>query len=100
MAAVQRGEAAQEHLDRVRTLLDSTAEAIATVLSEDDSGIGIVMQNHAGAGTALDALHIARRVEPRPPAELANLLTLDALIRTYGMEAVELEDLMLQLRCL
>ena len=32
--------------------------------------------------------------------ELANLLTLDALIRTYGMDADELEDLMLSVRCL
>jgi hypothetical protein len=44
--------------------------------------------------------HIARRAEQRTPAELANLLTLDALIRTYGMDASELEDLMLQVRCL
>ena len=44
--------------------------------------------------------HIARRAEQRTPAELANLLTLDALIRTYGMDAAELEDLMLQVRCL
>ena len=42
--------------------------------------------------------HIARRVEDRTPAELANLLTLDALIRTYGMDADELEDLMLRVR--
>ena len=42
--------------------------------------------------------HIARSVESRTPAELANLLTLDALIRTYGMDADELEDLMLQVR--
>jgi hypothetical protein len=44
--------------------------------------------------------HIARSVESRTPAELANLLTLDALIRTYGMSVDELEDLMLQVRCL
>ncbi len=31
--------------------------------------------------------HLARRVEARTPAELVNLLTLDALIRTYGMDA-------------
>lgn len=42
--------------------------------------------------------HIARSVEARTPAELANLLTLDALIRTYGMDAAELEDLMLYVR--
>ena len=44
--------------------------------------------------------HIARSVEARTSAELANLLTLDALIRSYGMSADELEDLMLQVRCL
>ena len=44
--------------------------------------------------------HVARRVEQRTPLELSNLLTLDALIRTYGMSADELEDLMLQVRCL
>ena len=44
--------------------------------------------------------HIARAVEQRTPAELANLLTFDALIRTYGMDSDELEDLMLQVRCL
>ena len=44
--------------------------------------------------------HVARSVEARTPAELANLLTLDALIRTYGMSADELEDLTLQVRCL
>ena len=44
--------------------------------------------------------HFARRVEQRTPAELANLLTLDALIRTYGLDADELENLMLQVRCL
>ena len=42
--------------------------------------------------------HIARRAEARTSAELANLLTLDALIRTYGMDADELEDLMLWVR--
>jgi sugar phosphate isomerase/epimerase len=44
-------------------LVQASAEAIAAVLSEDSSGIGIVMQNHAGAGTALDALQIARRLD-------------------------------------
>jgi sugar phosphate isomerase/epimerase len=44
-------------------LVEGSAEAIAAVLSHDSSGVGIVMQNHAGAGTALDALHIARRVD-------------------------------------
>jgi sulfite reductase beta subunit-like hemoprotein len=44
--------------------------------------------------------HVARSVEARTPAELANLLTLDALIRTYGMNADELEDLMLRVRVL
>ncbi len=42
--------------------------------------------------------HIARRVEERTPAQMMNLMTLDALIRTYGMDAAELEDLMLQVR--
>jgi len=42
--------------------------------------------------------HVARSLEPRNPAELANLLTLDALIRTYGMDADELMDLMLWVR--
>ena len=44
--------------------------------------------------------HIARSAELRNSAELANLLTFDAVIRTYGMSADELEDLMLQVRCL
>ena len=44
--------------------------------------------------------HVARSVEHRTPPELATLLVLDALIRTYSMDASELEDLMLQLRCL
>ena len=44
--------------------------------------------------------HVARSVESRTPADLANLLTFDALIRTYGMSADELEDLMLEVRCL
>ena len=44
--------------------------------------------------------HIARSVESRTLAEMANLLALDALIRTYGMDADELEDLMLRVRCL
>jgi len=43
--------------------------------------------------------HIARRVEDRTPAQMMNLMTLDALIRTYGMDADELFDLMLQVRC-
>jgi hypothetical protein len=44
--------------------------------------------------------HIARRAEQRTPAELANLVTLDALIRTYGMDESELTDLLLTVRCL
>ena len=44
--------------------------------------------------------HVARSVEAPTPAEMAKLLTFDALIRTYGMDAVELEDLMLSVRCL
>lgn len=42
--------------------------------------------------------HLARRIEARTPAELMNLLTLDALIRTYGMDAEELTDLTLLVR--
>jgi hypothetical protein len=42
--------------------------------------------------------HIARRVEERTPAQMMNLMTLDALIRTYGMDGDELFDLMLQVR--
>ena len=42
--------------------------------------------------------HLARRAEYRTPAELMNLLTLDALFRTYGMDADELEELMLWVR--
>ncbi len=44
-------------------LVEGSADAIGTALSADDSGVGVVMQNHAGAGTALDALHIARRLD-------------------------------------
>jgi sugar phosphate isomerase/epimerase len=44
-------------------LVEGSAAAIAAALADDDSGVGIVMQNHAGAGTALDALHIARRLD-------------------------------------
>jgi hypothetical protein len=44
--------------------------------------------------------NLARRVEQRTPAEMMNLLTLDALIATYGMDAAELHDLMLELRSL
>ncbi len=44
--------------------------------------------------------HLARRVEIRTPAEMMNLLTLDALIATYGMDADELHDLMLLVRSL
>jgi sugar phosphate isomerase/epimerase len=44
-------------------LVEGSADAIAAALADDDSGVGIVMQNHAGAGTALDALHIARRLD-------------------------------------
>jgi hypothetical protein len=39
--------------------------------------------------------HVARRVEKRTPTEMLNLLTLDALIATYGMDADELRELML-----
>ena len=44
--------------------------------------------------------HLARRVEKRTPAEMMNLLTLDALIATYGMDADELHELMLMVRSL
>ena len=44
--------------------------------------------------------HLARRVEARTPAEMANLLALDALIATYGMDADELRELMLLVRSL
>jgi len=44
-------------------LVQGSAEAIAEVLCDDASGVGIVMQNHAGAGTALDALQIACRLD-------------------------------------
>ena len=44
-------------------LVEGSAGAIAAALSDDTSGVGIVMQNHAGAGTALDAVQIARRLE-------------------------------------
>jgi sugar phosphate isomerase/epimerase len=47
-------------------LVERSAEAIAAALSGDDSGVAILMQNHAGAGTAQDALEIARRLgDPR-----------------------------------
>ena len=44
--------------------------------------------------------HLARRVEERTPAEMMNLLTLDALIATYGMDGNEPHDLMLLVRSL
>jgi sugar phosphate isomerase/epimerase len=46
-----------------QALVRGSAKAIAAVLSDDTSGVGIVMQNHAGAGTALDALDIARELD-------------------------------------
>jgi fatty-acyl-CoA synthase len=46
-----------------RELVPGSAEAIAAALTDDISGVGIVMQNHAGAGTALDALEIARLLD-------------------------------------
>lgn len=58
------------------------------------------MTDRQPAGWRHPDRHVARGVEARTPAELANLLTLDALIRTYGMDADELEDLMLQVRLL
>lgn len=42
--------------------------------------------------------HMARRAEARTAAQMMNLMTLDALISTYGMDVDELNDLMLQLR--
>ena len=42
--------------------------------------------------------HLARRVEIRTPAEMMNLLALDALIATCGMDADELRELMLLVR--
>ena len=44
--------------------------------------------------------HLARRVEARTPAEMLNLLTLDARIATYSMDGNELRELMLQVRSL
>jgi hypothetical protein len=44
--------------------------------------------------------HLARRVEQRTPAEMMNLLTLDALLATYGMDGNELRGLMLLVRSL
>jgi fatty-acyl-CoA synthase len=44
-------------------LIQGSAEAIARALGDGASGVGIAMQNHAGAGTALDALEIARRLD-------------------------------------
>jgi len=49
-----------------RELVSGSAQAIAAALTDDISGVGIVMQNHVGAATALDALEIARRLgDPR-----------------------------------
>ena len=58
------------------------------------------MTDRQAAGWRHPERHIARTVEARTPAELANLLTLDALIRTYGMDESELTDLLLTVRCL
>jgi hypothetical protein len=44
--------------------------------------------------------HLVRRVEERTPAEMMNLLALDALIATYGINGNELHDLMLLVRSL
>jgi hypothetical protein len=44
--------------------------------------------------------HLARRVEVRTAAEMMNLMTLDALIATYGMDADEMHELMLLVRSL
>ncbi len=56
------------------------------------------MSDTGAEGFRYPERHIARRVEPRNAAEMLNLMTLDALITTYGMDADELSDLMLQVR--
>ena len=58
------------------------------------------MTDTRAAGWRHPEQHLARRVETRTPAEMLNLLTLDALIATYGMDAHELHDLMLLVRSL
>ena len=65
------------------------------------SGLPVIsMTDRQAQGWRHPRRHVARSVEARTSAELANLLTLDARIRTYGMDADELEDLMLQVRWL
>jgi hypothetical protein len=44
-------------------LVPGTAEAIGQALSRDDSGVGIVMQNHLGFGTARDAVEVAQQLD-------------------------------------
>jgi hypothetical protein len=60
----------------------------------------IAMTDTRAPGWRHPEQHLARCVEKRTPAELMNLLTLDALIATYGMDADELHDLMLLVRSL
>lgn len=44
-------------------LVSATAEAIASALARDDTGVGIVMQNHLGFATARDAVAIAEQLD-------------------------------------
>jgi hypothetical protein len=44
--------------------------------------------------------HLVRRIGKRTAVEMMNLLTLDALIATYGMNGNELHELMLLVRSL
>ncbi len=44
-------------------LVPDTADAIGRALARDASGVGVVMQNHLGFGTARDAVAIARRLD-------------------------------------
>lgn len=48
---------------RSSDLVAGSAEAIGRALEQDDSGVGVVVQNHAGAGTALDAVNIGRQLD-------------------------------------
>jgi sugar phosphate isomerase/epimerase len=46
-----------------KELVPGTAQAIGDALARDDSGVGIVMQNHLGFGTARDAVAIADHLD-------------------------------------
>lgn len=48
---------------RSNDLVEGSAEAIGRALAQDTSGVGVVVQNHAGAGTTLDAVRIARQLD-------------------------------------